>query len=625
MKTFEEIKADIREATNKNDAEALLRHAAELDGIGTPQAAAAASSSRAAAHRLRGDHSAALDHYHRMLVLYEELGNRSGVAAATNNIGIIHKNTGNYHAALEHFQRALALHGELGERNSVAGTLCNIGNVHMHTSDHPAALEHFHRALAICEELGDKHVAANTLGGIGIVYKNTGDYPAALEYYHRALALHEALGNRIGMAVITNSIGNVYISTGDHSAALEHFRRALTVYEELGNRSGAALATGNIGTVCITTGDYPAALEHYHRALTLHEELGERSNGASVMSNILGAYVTMGSDAEAQSHLQAMDAMQIDDPAVRISRELHRATLQERSGDLDGAIVTLQRTLAEAQECGLLARVADAHSVLRDLALKQNNLAAYVEHNNEYTRITEEINGKDATLKMAMQAKQREIDARDREHQKHLAVLHSTLPKEVADRVARGEVVNDHYDNATVIFLDIVGFTEIASTMSSQDVITLLDELFTQCDTICANHGVTKIKTIGDSYMCVSFNDVTNAALCAIDMSRIRFSHSVSHNVSHEVEFRIGIHCGPVTAGVIGKERMQYDVWGDTVNVASRMESTGEPGRVHVSEAFTLTLEESLVTRHSSLVTQLRGSIDIKGKGPMQTYWLEHA
>jgi class 3 adenylate cyclase len=182
--------------------------------------------------------------------------------------------------------------------------------------------------------------------------------------------------------------------------------------------------------------------------------------------------------------------------------------------------------------------------------------------------------------------------------------------------------------------------------MSSQEVISLLDDVFTQCDAICAKHGVTKIKTIGDSYMAVSFGSVANAALCALEMSCIKVNYKVSHSVSHEVLFRIGMHCGPVTAGVIGKERMQYDVWGDTVNVASRMESTGEPGKVHVSEALAIELKSNteytiqnpvphevshsvshevpLVTRHLSFATQLRGLVDIKGKGPMTTFWLEN-
>jgi adenylate cyclase len=502
--------------------------------------------------------------------------------------------------------------------------------------NYPAALEHYHSAIAMYEELGNRSGAATVNNGIGLVHQSTGTYPAALEHYHRALAMHQELGDSSGVAGVTCNIGNVHNSIGNYPAALEHLHRALALCEEIGHRHFAANITGNIGNVHYYTGNYPAAIEHYHRALAMHVEVGNNIGVASVTSSMLAVMIDSGEHAEAEALLQTMDAMHIDDPGVVISRELQRALLQEHHSNTDEARATLRAALRIAQEHSIAPKQADVHKALRDLAQQQNDFASYIEHNNEFARISEEINGRDTATKLAMQEKQREIDAKDREHQKHMAVLYSTLPKHIADRVARGEVVNDHFDNASVIFLDIVGFTELSSSMSSQDVITLLDTIFSQCDAICEQHNVTKIKTIGDSYMCVSFDSVVNAAHCALAMSRIKFSHEVSHNVSHvvshEVLFRIGIHCGPVTAGVIGTQRMQYDVWGDTVNVASRMESTGEPGRIHVSQAFAENLEATLITRHSSLVTSSeslvtidRGSIDVKGKGMMKTFWLENA
>jgi len=617
MRTFEEIMRDLGHASNTHNADALLRYATELDELGTPQAAAAASNSRGQAHYLRGDHRAALEHYDRALTLHTELGNRTGVAGDTVNIGVVNGNIGDYPAALENFHRALALHEELGNRGSVANVTCNIGIVLQSTGDYPAALEHYYRALALFEELGHRSGVANVTANIGVVHKITGDYPAALERYISALAL----------------------------------------YEELGHRSGVASVKGNIGNVHSRTGDYSAALEHFHRALALHEELGERNGVSRARGSIVATYLAMGSDREAQELLQDMDAEQIDDPDMRIQREQHRATLQQRSGDLVGASATLQQALSEALEHGLRSEAADTHRSLRDLAQQRNDFAAYIEHNNEYTRITGEINGKDTATKLAMQEKQREIDAREKEHAKHMAVLHSTLPKHIADRVARGEVVNDSFDNAAVLFLDVVGFTTNSSELGANVLVELLQQIFTTFDAICAEHNVMKIKTIGDSYMAVAFpseHHIEDLAAVALAMQGSVFTWP---HTSERVMFRIGLHCGPVVAGVLGTERMQYDVWGDTVNVASRMESSGEAGRVHVSAAFAANLQSNteyriqnsmsesqnteshevshasvarpsvaqseLVTRHLSLVTQLRGSFDIKGKGMMKTYWLE--
>jgi class 3 adenylate cyclase len=363
-----------------------------------------------------------------------------------------------------------------------------------------------------------------------------------------------------------------------------------------------------------------------------------------------------------------MDTMQIIEVSDRIYREASRAQVQELRGLFDDAKATLLAALQIAQEHKIPFDEVGLHGQLRDLALKQGDLASYVEHNNAYQRINEEINGKETTTRLAIQEAERRIALERLEHQKHLAILHSTLPQHIADRVARGEVVNDHHDNAAVIFLDIAGFTSISDQLTSTEVVQLLDTVFTALDSVCKKHDVVKIKTIGDSYMAVAFPQESSsseqrvasievrAANAALDMlTSIAYlpeslpeslRETIRETLPSGLQVRIGLHCGPVTAGVIGKQRMQYDVWGDTVNVASRMESTGEPGRIHVSSSFALALNgekakerkgetdvipsdseergtSSQIPVTSSLIP--RGEMDIKGKGSMKTYWLESA
>jgi adenylate cyclase len=628
-------------------AAALAHHRQALainEEIGNRRGVALAASSLGNVLKDIGNYDEAREYYHRALAIGDELDEYNAVARTTGNLGIVYYSTGDYNRALECFQQAVAMHKEQGDRSGVASSTGNIGNVYASIGNVPSALEHYHLALSMHKELGERSSVALITTNIGVQHFITGDYPAALEHYHDAVSIYEELGNGKGVAYTIKHIGLLYLRTGKYDAAMEQYQRALTAYELLGERSSMASSTFSIGELYDSTGDQLRALEHYRRALSIHEELGERGSVARVMSTMVRALLHLGSDAEAQVLLQTLDAMQTNIPSVCIVQEHSRAMLLERSGDLDSALAALNRALNMSQEWGQRPFVASTYEMLRDLAFKRNDLVGYVEHNNEFTRITEEINGKDTATKLAMQGKQREIDAREREHEKQVAVLHSTLPKEVAERVARGEVVNDHFENASVIFLDIVGFTELSSQLSSQQVIELLDDVFSQCDAICAKHNVTKIKTIGDSYMCVSFDSVINAAHAAMEMSRIQYTIQNTEFNPSMLQYRIGVHCGPVTAGVIGKERMQYDVWGDTVNVASRMESSGEPGRVHVSEAFASNLqsnteyriqnsmsesenqeshEVSLVTSHSSLVTIERGSMDIKGKGLMNTYWLE--
>jgi adenylate cyclase len=621
MRTFEEIAEDVYKANNINDTEALRRCAAELQQIATPQSLAMAHGSLGWATYLEGNYDDALQHYHQAVVYYEELGDQLNVAR-------------------------------------MIGT---IGNVYDKTGDFAAALELYHRALAVHEDLDDRHGAARSISNIGIVHYNTGDYPAALEQYHRALDIYEALNDSGGAGSTMHNIGATYNKISDNTSALDYFQRALAIAQERGSTSSVASTLGNIGNTYTNMGDHSEALTYYLRALVLLTELGARFGIAGTTCNIVNAYLEIGSVADAQTHFELLDAMQIDEPNVRAAREFHRATLQERRGDMEGAATTLQAALAEVVKYGLRSETADIHKALRDLALKRNDLQSYVEHNNALTRITDEINGKTTATKLAMQAKQREIDAVRKETEKHLAVLHSTLPKHIADRVARGEQVNDHYDNAAVIFVDIVGFTTLSDQLSSNEVVQLLGSVFTSLDAVCKKHDVVKIKTIGDSYMAVAFPSestsseqqaasvaqrAANAALKMLDAASkpiIEFlpdlPEGLHATLPEGIRVRLGVHSGAVTAGVLGKERLQYDVWGDTVNVASRMESSGEPGRIHVSETFANVLNSEMAKQRKSETDVIpsdseepfpipyslfpRGEMEIKGKGLMTTYWLD--
>jgi class 3 adenylate cyclase len=210
--------------------------------------------------------------------------------------------------------------------------------------------------------------------------------------------------------------------------------------------------------------------------------------------------------------------------------------------------------------------------------------------------------------------KQRELDAIARERERERAVLYSTLPRAIADRVIRGETVNDAYEAAAVLFADVAGFTEQSSRFSSDEVVRVLATLHAAIDDRCAEHGVVKVKTIGDAYMAFAADggadeNCRRTAHLAADMVAL----TVSWPDGTPLSLRIGLHVGPVSAGVIGTDRLQYDVWGDTVNMASRLESSGEPTRIHVcDERF----------RSEGFVIAERGEMELKGKGRVRTYWL---
>jgi class 3 adenylate cyclase/tetratricopeptide (TPR) repeat protein len=653
MRSIDQILDDVAVARRATDTEALLRLAEELDELQTPQAEANALRSRGTAYFHFGDYLQALDHFKKALELFEDLGDSIGIARVLQGIGAVHTYRGDTKLALDCLHRSLALGKETGDRAVEAGCITNMSHIYNNTGDHTSALEHYYRALEIYEELGDQNGVAGALCNIGLTLSGIDDYPAALEHLYRALELSTEVGNKRWTANTLMNIGNIFDSTGVHTTALEYYNKAAAIYEELGDKGGIASVTTAIGWSLQNSGDLDNALEYHYRALSMHQEIGQTQASANDLCNVILVLLEKRLYNEARPHLETMDTIKIDDPVLRIWREQCRAQIQAGTGDLDDAVTTLQRALVEANAHNLRAKAADVHKALRDLAQQRNDLAGYIEHNNEHSRIISEINGKDTAARLATQEAERRIASERQEHQRHLAILHSTLPRHIADRVARGEIVNDHFDNAAVLFLDVVGFTSQSSTLGAAAVVELLQKIFTAFDDICAIHEVTKIKTIGDSYMAVAFplesssseQEVARHEQRAANVAHAMMATSFTWPNGEPVQFRIGLHCGPVVAGVLGTERMQYDVWGDTVNVASRMESSGEPGRIHASEAFVSALTSppgplSSLRGGTDLTplelerggtegagvrfrTTLRGELDIKGKGTMTTYWLE--
>jgi class 3 adenylate cyclase len=212
--------------------------------------------------------------------------------------------------------------------------------------------------------------------------------------------------------------------------------------------------------------------------------------------------------------------------------------------------------------------------------------------------------------------KERERLARENER-----LLLNILPSPIADRLRNGEqLIADRFDDVTLMFVDIVEFTQLSASMSAHELVGVLNEVFTVFDSLVDRYGLEKIKTIGDAYMVVggmperSNDHPERVAAMALDLAESVGRIEAATRLG--ITFRIGIHCGPVVAGVIGTRKFIYDVWGDTVNMASRMESLGVPGRIQVSHAMVERLG-------ASFEVETRGLIEVKGKGPTQTYFVQ--
>lgn len=211
------------------------------------------------------------------------------------------------------------------------------------------------------------------------------------------------------------------------------------------------------------------------------------------------------------------------------------------------------------------------------------------------------------------------------EKEKSEELLLNILPRETAkELIDRGEATPQHYNQVTILFTDFQAFTKSAANITPQELVSTLNECFTAFDEIIGRHNLEKIKTIGDAYMCaggIPMKNTTNAQEAVSAAIEIRnwidqWNTSRKANGQEVWNARIGLHTGELIAGVIGKKKFAYDVWGDAVNLAARMESSGEVGKVNISEA-TYQLVKDRFTCSS------RGKVEVKGKGLMEMFFVE--
>ncbi len=200
-------------------------------------------------------------------------------------------------------------------------------------------------------------------------------------------------------------------------------------------------------------------------------------------------------------------------------------------------------------------------------------------------------------------------------------LLLRVLPAEVVERMHNGEAtIADRFDTATVLFSDLVGFTKISARLSPKQLVENLNALFSRFDALTAIHGVEKVKTIGDAYMAVGGvpRAIENHAQSVADLAlgMLTAVEDINADIDPKFQIRLGLQTGPVVAGIIGEHRFLYDIWGDTVNMAARMESYSEPGHIHI----TADLAEILAPDY---VLESRGDLDIRGKGKVKTYFLK--
>lgn len=551
-----------------------------------------------------------------------------------------------YEGALTDANDALALAKQLNWEQGIALSYFNFGRFYRKQTNYPKALENLLLALPMFHALGDKLKEGWTLNYIGKTYFDQADFTSAQDYFLKCLKIFEEVGDKYSIAGTLNDIANVNWERKNYTQAYEYYTKAATLFDESGRINGSAMVRISLGDYYTKVGDYKNALDQYSTSLRMYKWVTNKSdNLAYAYTSVSRFYRSVATDG-AENGLNAVLKCSRTD-ALMISKDYLDSALAI-SVEVGENPAPIYKDYSELYaEMGNYKVALDYHK--RYTKLKDSLFSA--ENYKKFNELTMQLiydKKQDSTKRVLAQieAKQQAKEKKQttiiysvvaglalvifflffvqKERKKAESLLLNILPAEVAEELKeKGSADAKQFKNATVLFADIKDFTQLSEKLSPTELVNEINTCFSAFDTIMEKHGVEKIKTIGDAYMAVGglpkinnthAEDVVSAAL---EIQQFMAQHKREREVTGRLYFevRIGVHTGPVVAGIVGIKKFAYDIWGDTVNTASRMESSGTAGKVNISEITYEQVKEKFNCEY-------RGEVEAKGKGVMKMYFV---
>jgi adenylate cyclase len=569
---------------------------------------------------------------------------KQGVAYALKNIGLVYYSRAKYVETLQYWDESLKIFEELKDDLGIANLLSNLAAVYVNQGDDTRGLEYALRSLKLSEKLGDKLRILSALNSIGSIYYNkpdTADKVKALSYMISALPLCEAIGNNDAVGVISENIGEIYLEINQPENALPYLERSI---QALGDDAKSSIAYNSIGKLYLKKKDYNQALSYHNKALQIAEKGNTPRYIEQTLRDIANLHAKQGDFTTALSYYDRSRVIAEEIKAVPDLKDIYSGMAiaysntqdyknafkyQELFGNIKDTIYNTERDkkLGSLQfEFDLQKKQSEINLLTKDkdLQIVQTKRQKFAKNAFLIGLVLTFIIA--ALIYRSYRDKVKTHMLVDRQKNEIEHLLLNVLPKEVAKELQlTGRATPRHYKSVAVMFTDFRGFTLLTDHMSPDELVAELDACFNVFDEIIAKHKLEKIKTIGDSYMCAGGIPVEDDMyVLKIVKAGLEIQQYIADNNERRLEkglepwyLRIGIHVGPVVAGVVGKMKYAYDIWGSTVNIASRMESNGEPGKVNISSATYELIKDYYECSH-------RGKISAKNVGEIDMYFIQH-
>ena len=512
-------------------------------------------------HRLSGDFDKSLDAFFKSGEAAIKAKYSSGEGLSSSAIADVYSVMGNTSNAELYYSKAIIILRKTDNVIGLGSTLLNAGDEYLKNKKYKTALRYFKEAGTIFSKADYLVGKAYTLGNIGMAYAEQGKDDLAMENISKAIVILESLNDYYAVSDYLICMSDIYLKRDDTTTALGYAKRSLKLAQKYGLKDQISKSNLKMSQLYENVGNLNESLKHYKNYIIYRDSV---------------------------TNLKSVQQM----ADIRTNHEVSQKQIQVDILKKDKEIQQLkskrQRNLNYATAISLL--------FIALLAIGLHRRYKFIKKTNS---IIEAEKNRSDTL------------------------LLNILPEETALELKQsGKVQAKKFDSVTVLFTDFKGFTQYAENLSPEQLVESVDFYFSKFDTIIEKYGLEKIKTVGDAYMCAGglpFSTEDHAIKmvhAAIEIAKfVADSKMIDSSEFTRFEIRIGINSGPVVAGVVGIKKFAYDIWGDTVNIASRMESCSEAGKINISSKTYELIKDTFDCDY-------RGEIEVKNKGMMKMYFV---
>ncbi len=507
----------------------------------------------------------------------------------------------NYALAIESYFESLNYASRSGDEEGIGAAMIGIADTYSKIGNSDNAKIYYNKGIALLRKTNDSVTLAIALFNTGDEYLKNKKYDSAIPYYDESVLIFKNTNHLIGTAYNLGNMGMVYAAKGKDKRAMANLSEAIAILEEQEVFPPISEYLICLSDIYLRQNNWTAALGSAQRSLGIAEKYGLKAQISAANLQLSKLFEKAGNPRESFKYYKNYnvyrDSVNNNETIEQMANLRTNYEVSQKQVEVD-----LLEKEAEIQQLkGKRQSILNYASVIASVLILLLAIGLYHRYNfiKKTNRIIEEEKNRSEKL------------------------LRNILPEETAlELKQKGKVKAKKFESVTVLFTDFKDFTHSSSNLTPENLVRSVDYYFSKFDEVMDKHGLEKIKTIGDAYMCAGglhFHKADHAlkmVQAAFEIGRIMDdTKKIAEENIMPYDIRIGIHTGPVIAGVVGTRKFAYDIWGDTVNVASRMESSSERGKINISEKTYLLIKDSFDCSY-------RGELEVKNKGMMKMYFV---